>query len=170
MNEHGGLRVKISSFLDSRRYENFHLDVGVNDLIMNQFETISNPDYLSFAEIEPIHYRCYSIAQHFSEKLHAYTRVFKVGTNSRVKDMIDLFLIAQMVNIDSLSFRNACQLTFEHRSLHHLPEELTPPPKEWEKSFKKMAGDVGIEFSLFETFQKLELFINPMLKHTDNWF
>lgn len=169
LDEPGGLRVNISSFLDGRPFENFHLDIGVNDLNMDQFEIISNSDYLSFAEIEPIQYRCYSIAQHFSEKLHAYTRVFKNGNSSRVKDIVDMFLIAQMENIDSLSFRNACHLTFEHRATHAIPEKLPPPPIEWGKTFNKMAGDVGIEFTQDETFQKLELFINPMLKNPDNW-
>ena len=169
LDDPGGLRVNISSYLDGRRYENFHLDIGLNDLIMDQFEIISNPDYLSFAEIEPIQFRCYSIAQHFSEKLHAYTRVFNNGTSSRVKDLVDMFLIAQMENIDSFSFRNACQLTFEHRATHPIPEEIPPPPIYWDKTFKKMAGDVGIEFTQVETFQKLELFINPMLKNTENW-
>ena len=169
LDEHGGFRANISSYLDGRRYENFHLDINVNDLIMDQFEIISNPDYLSFAEIEPIQFRCYTIAQHFSEKLHAYTRVFNNGISSRVKDIVDMFLIAQMENINSLSFRNACQLTFEHRATHPIPEKLPPPPIEWEKPFKKMAGDVGIEFTQVETFQKLELFINPLLKNTDDW-
>lgn len=137
LTEHGGLRVHIASFLDSRRYENFHLDVGVNDLMMDQYEIISNPDYLSFAEIEPIHYRCYSIAQHFSEKLHAYTRVFKVGSSSRVKDIVDLFLIAQMENINSLSFRNACQLTFEHRATHPIPEKFPPLQKNGKSHLRK---------------------------------
>jgi predicted nucleotidyltransferase component of viral defense system len=167
--ENGDLRVNLSSFLDGRLYEKFHLDIGVNDLIMDQYELISNPDYLSFAEIEPIQFRCYSIAQHFSEKLHAYTRVYHNGISSRVKDMVDLFLIAQMEEIDSLSFRNACQRTFEHRATHLIPEKLPSLPIEWQKPFKKMAGDVGIEFTQDETFQKLELFINPMLKNTDNW-
>jgi predicted nucleotidyltransferase component of viral defense system len=71
LNDFGGLRLNITALLDGRLFEKFHLDVGVNDRIIGGFDTIFNLDYLSFADINPIEFECYSIAQHFAEKLHA---------------------------------------------------------------------------------------------------
>lgn len=168
LNDFGGLRFNITTLLDGRLFEKFHLDIGVDDRIIGGFETILNPDYLSFADIKPIAYECYNIAQHFAEKLHAYTRVFNNSGSSRVKDLIDMFLIAEMENIDSKSFENAIKKTFEFRSTHSLPAEFPKPPLEWVKPFNKMAGDIGIDLSQDEVFEKLEVFINPILHKTGN--
>lgn len=163
MNDFGGLRFNITTLLDGRRFEKFHLDIGVDDRIIGGVETILNPDYLSFADIKPIAYECYNIGQHFAEKLHAYTRVFNNSGSSRVKDLIDMFLIAEMENIDSKSFENAIKKTFEFRSTHPIPAQLPMPPIEWIKPFNKMAGDIGIDLTQEEVVEKLELFINPIL-------
>ena len=169
LDDFGGLRVNITAILDGRRFEKFHLDIDVKDRIIGQFDIISNSDYLGFAEIEPIQYECYSIAQHFAEKLHAYTRVFSNGGSSRVKDLIDMFFIAQMENIDLKSFTYACKQTFHNRDTHPIPSVLPAPPIDWEKPFKKMAGDIGIDLTQNEAFQKLEVFINPIVNETGNF-
>jgi predicted nucleotidyltransferase component of viral defense system len=166
LNDFGGLRFNITTLLDGRRFEKFHLDIGVDDRIIGGFETILNPDYLSFADIKPIAYECYNIAQHFAEKMHAYSRVFNHGGSSRVKDLVDMFLIAEMENIDSKSFENAIKKTFEFRSTHPIPAQLPMPPRDWEKPFNKMAGDIGIDLTQDEVFEKLEVFINPILHET----
>ncbi|MBE0686709.1 MAG: nucleotidyl transferase AbiEii/AbiGii toxin family protein [Anaerolineaceae bacterium] len=168
LNDFGGLRVNISAYLDGRRFERFHLDIGVDDRIIGGFETILNADYLSFADIEPNAYECYTIAQHFAEKLHAYTRVYNHGGSSRVKDLVDMFLIAEMENIDSNSFVNAIKETFEHRATHPIPAQLPTPPRDWEKPFNKLAVDVGISLTQNEAFEKLEELINPILNETGN--
>ena len=170
LNDFGGLRINISALLDGRRFERFHLDVGVDDRIIGGFETIFNEDYLGFADIKPIAYECYTIAQHFAEKLHAYTRVFNNSGSSRVKDLVDMFLIAEMENIESKTFVNAIKKTFEHRATHPIPSQLPKPPREWEKPFNKMAGDVGIDLTQNEAFEKIEVFITPILDEKGNLF
>jgi predicted nucleotidyltransferase component of viral defense system len=168
LNDFGGLRINISAFLDGRRFERFHLDVGIDDRIIGGFETLFNEDYLSFADIKPIEYECYTVAQHFAEKLHAYTRVFNHGGSSRVKDLVDMFLIAEMENIDSNSFVNAIKETFEHRATHPIPSQLPTPTQDWGKPFNKLAGDVGIGLTQNEAFEKLKVFIRPILDERGN--
>lgn len=170
LNDFGGFRINISAFLDGRRFERFHLDVGIDDRIIGGFETIFNEDYLGFADIKPIAYECYTIAQHFAEKLHAYTRVFNNSGSSRVKDLVDMYLITEMENIDSSSFVNAIKETFEHRATHLIPEQLPTPPRDWERPFTKLAGDVGIKLTQNEAFEKLEAFIHPILDEKGNLF
>ena len=80
-----------------------------------------------------------------------------------------MFLIAEMENIDSKSFRNAITTTFEFRSTHPFPEVLPKPPLGWVKPFNKMAEDVDIDLTLDEAFEKLEMFINPILHETGNF-
>jgi hypothetical protein len=95
-------------------------------------------------------------------------RVFNNSGSSRVKDLVDMFLIAEMENIDSKSFVNAIKKTFENRSTHLIPAELPTPPRDWEKPFNKMAGDIGINLTLNKAFDKLEVFIKPILNETGN--
>ena len=72
LNDFGGLRFSITSFLDGRRFEKFHLDIGIDDRIIGSAETILNPDFLSFADIKPIGYECYSCTAFFRKTTCLY--------------------------------------------------------------------------------------------------
>ncbi|PYY04051.1 MAG: hypothetical protein DMG69_31400 [Acidobacteria bacterium] len=69
-----GFRFPIRSLLDGRQFENFHLDVGYGDPLLETPDVLAGPDILAFAEIAPARVRCYPLTRQVAEKLHTYTR------------------------------------------------------------------------------------------------
>jgi hypothetical protein len=72
-----GFRFPIRCLLDGRQFENFHLDVGYGDPVLEAPEVLTGPDLLAFAEIAPAKVRCYPLTTQVAEKLHTYTRICK---------------------------------------------------------------------------------------------
>jgi hypothetical protein len=160
----GGLRFQVRVLLDGRAFEIFHIDVGAGDPVLEAPENLATPDLLQFADIQPTIVPCYPLTQQIAEKLHAYTRIHPSGESSRVKDFIDMLLIAQLGTIDGVKLFQALAATFDGRGTHPLPTKLPDPPKDWRRSFGKMAGDVGLSYVTFdEAVNALRQFLDPIL-------
>ena len=160
----GGKRYPLRSILDSRPFETFHIDIGMNDPLIERPDQLATPGLLSFADIQPTVIPCYPLTQQIAEKLHAYTRMHTSGASSRVKDFVDLLLMASLAEIRADRLSQALEATFLHWKTHPLPRELPQPPHTWATAFKKLANEAGIgHSSLEEAFIPLQQFLNPIL-------
>jgi hypothetical protein len=160
----GGDRYQLLSLLDGRRFEEFHLDVGIGDPLVEPVEYLQTPALLTFAGFSPTNVPCYPITQQIAEKLHACTRTFQTGESSRVKDYVDMLLLAHMGSIEGDRLREALMATFTARQTHPLPVEMPGPPPGWERPFQRMAAEVQLEQrSIKEANAALQQFLNPVL-------
>jgi hypothetical protein len=164
MDEQGGKRYPLTAILDSRPFETFHMDIGIGDALVEPPDKLVTPELLAFAGFQPTLIPCYPVSQQIAEKLHAYTGAYGSGKSSRVKDFVDMILLAGLAEIKAIKLRQAIDATFAQRGTHMLPEQLPPPPENWQPSFGKLAAQVGIEFaSLEEAFLALQRFLGPLL-------
>jgi hypothetical protein len=92
--------------------------------------------------------------QQFAEKIHAYT-VPRPSLNSRVRDLVDLYLLIASDSLNASLCAEALRLTFERRNTHDIPEELVPPPADWERPFQVLAEQCRIEIGYREAFETL---------------
>lgn len=160
----GGDRYQLQSLLDGRMFERFQLDVGVGDPLVEPVEYLQTPPLLQFADFSPTKVPCYPITQQIAEKLHAFTRTFQSGESSRVKDYVDILLLAGIRPIEGARLRQAIKATFEARQTHPIPMKLPEPPSGWERPFQRMAAEIQLEQqSIQEARIALERFINPAL-------
>ncbi|MFQ5409500.1 MAG: nucleotidyl transferase AbiEii/AbiGii toxin family protein [Anaerolineales bacterium] len=143
--EFGGQRFHAECILDGRRFERFQLDVGVDDRLVEPVEELTMPGLLTFAGLDPTIAPCYPLVQQIAEKLHAYTLPRVSGESSRVKDLVDILLLAEMYEYEGATLRRAIQATFEARGTHPLPAHLPEPPGTWAPPFRKLADEVGLE-------------------------
>jgi len=158
------LRFSIRALLDSRAFESFHIDVGVGDPIIGPIDYLDTPNLLSFANLESVSIPCYPVNQQIAEKLHAYSRPRGSGPSSRVKDFIDIILLAKLGEINKQELVAAIKATFDHASTHEIPSELSPPPREWLRPYNRMAESLGMdEVSFDEAYIHLQNFLNPIL-------
>lgn len=146
----GGARFPVEVRLDQRVFANFHLDVGVGDIVVDDQEWTSGEDYLSFAGIPPARFRVIPIAQQFAEKVHSYTLPRAGGSNSRVKDLVDLVLILDQSPPASASVRAAAEATFQCRSTHEIPSFLSVPSTTWASSYTAMAQELNLTQTTIE--------------------
>lgn len=164
MTDQVGLRVPVQCRLDSREFESFHVDIGVGDPVVAAAESFDVTHLLEFAGIPPTTVRCYPMSQHLAEKIHALTRPHGNRENSRVKDLVDIVIIAERSALAVPQAREAFAATFAARQTHAVPTRLPVLPRAWSPAYRRMAGEAGIKAHTFE--EGLELagrFINPLL-------
>jgi len=169
----GGTRYQIQALLDGRVFEKFHIDVGIGDPILEAVEYLQTPDLLTFADIAPAGVPCYPITQQVAEKLHAYTRPYPTGASTRVKDFVDILILADLEKLDGKKLLQAIQSTFQTRGTHPLPKRLPEPPKDWVPPFRRMSKQIDLGYhSLQEAFKIVQAFLNPVLdmQSLDTWY
>jgi hypothetical protein len=159
MENFAGIRFRVRSLL-----EEFHLDVGVGDPIVGTVEFLSTPALLEFAGIQPTVVPCYPVTQQIAEKVHALTRLHASGERSRVKDLVDILLMAELGEIDADLLMQALQATFDARRTHSLPVVFPDVPESWTIAFRKMADEIGLRYrSSEDASNAVKRFLNPIL-------
>jgi hypothetical protein len=64
--------------------------------------------------------------------------------NSRVKDLVDLLLLARTGEVRQAQLAEAVPMTFDRRKTHAIPSALVPPPETWERQFRALAAECGL--------------------------
>ena len=160
----GGHRYHVRCLLDGRVFEAFHVDVGVGDLLVDNFDYLHFDALLDFADIVSIEVPCYPITQQIAEKLHALTREYESGGSTRVKDFVDILLLAGLADIEGTNLSKAIQSTFEARKTHPLPQEMPALSKTLRREYTRLAKELELSFDDFYGAEKaLAEFFNPIL-------
>jgi hypothetical protein len=160
-----GFRFPVRCLLDGRQFENFHLDVGSGDPVLEAPEVLTAPDLLGFAEIPPAKVRCYPLTTQVAEKLHTYTRTYARGETSRARDLADILLTASLEQFNSAKLKQAIDATFQARASHAVPQELPDPPERISVSYRQLGRELDLPWpTIEEAGQAAAQFLNPILK------
>ncbi|MGA2928918.1 MAG: nucleotidyl transferase AbiEii/AbiGii toxin family protein [Solirubrobacteraceae bacterium] len=160
----GSHRFRVAAALGGRPFETFLLDIGLRSEPVAGIETLTTPDLLSFAGIEPVTVRVVPLELQIAEKLHAYTRTHKnKRPSTRTKDLVDLSLIAELSTLDAAVLKQAIDTTFSSRATDQLPTYLPPPPDEWRTPFRRLAQAVGVADDLEAGYTTAAALLNPIL-------
>ncbi|MBT3713115.1 MAG: nucleotidyl transferase AbiEii/AbiGii toxin family protein [Anaerolineae bacterium] len=159
----GGHRYHVRCLLDGRVFEAFHVDVGVGDLLVDNFDYLHFAALLDFADIASIEVPCYPITQQIAEKLHALTRQYESGGSTRVKDFVDILLLAGLADIEGTMLSEAIRSPFEVRKTHPLPQEMPALSKTIRREYTRLAKELDLSFAKFDAAEKaLAEFVNPV--------
>ena len=139
----GGTRFVVDAHI-GKRFTSFHLDCGQGDVPIGTIEHIKNKVDLSFAGVGTSYFPVYPIVDQFAEKLHAYTRP-RERENSRLKDILDMWLFIRYGLTNDNALRQAIQSTFEVYGTHAVPDRLPLPPESWLSAFEHQKEFVGID-------------------------
>jgi predicted nucleotidyltransferase len=152
---YGGARFQIEALIDGKRFTIFDLDIGIGDVWIEPHDELELKNYLDFAGFETPKIGVINIEQHFAEKVHAYT-LPRQSENSRVKDLVDLYLIVKNEKLNPELLKQCLRDTFSRRDTHDFSAELKAPPLSWEKPFKNFELGIKMEdcFKLVVSFVK----------------
>ena len=160
----GGLRFFVTAWVAGRAFESFHIDVGSGDPVIEPADKLETPPLLAFAGISSVTVPCYPLTQHLAEKVHAYVRPRATGESTRVKDLVDMILIAENMTLNGPALRTAIQATFTAQGAGEFPSSLPTPPSAWALPFRKLAEDVGLNCTtLEEAARAARAFLDPIL-------
>jgi predicted nucleotidyltransferase component of viral defense system len=154
----GGSRYPIQARMDGRDFARFHVDVGVGDEVLEPLDVVTGEDWLGFGGVVPPSLPIISAEQQVAEKLHAYTLPRGERVNTRTKDLIDMMLLIRGEKLDKDKTAAAVRATFLRRATHEVPNELDPPPAEWEPVFDALAKECGLTMKLREGFELVHEF------------
>lgn len=154
---YGGARYPVEARLDGRVFVRFHVDAGRGDVMLEPIERRAGRDWLAFAGIAPPLVPMIGREQQFAEKIHAYT-LPRARQNSRVRDLVDLYLLVVSETLDAAHCGYALGRTFERRATHAVPGELTPPPADWDGPFRTLAEECEIEVECGAAFERVQTF------------
>jgi hypothetical protein len=159
------VRFHVVAELAGRTFDEFVLDVGFDPPIGVEPDRLHGPELLAFAGIDPVVVRALPLEFAVAEKVHAYTRAYgnRMLASTRVKDLVDLVLIAGEASLDARHLRAALDVTFNHRATHPLPARLPRPEADWRVPYGRMCRDIGLEPDLGAGQQLAASLVDPVL-------
>lgn len=133
--------------LAGRTFDEFVLDVGFDTSTGVEPDRPRGPHLLAFAGIDPVVVRALTLEFAVAEKVHACTRAYgdRMLASTRVKDLVDLALIAGEAALDARRLRAAIDVTFRHRATHPLPARLPRPAADWRVPYGRMCREIGLD-------------------------
>lgn len=158
-----GQRWTIRADLAGREFERVAVDVGFGKAPVVEPDTIAASHLLDFADIAPVTVPALAVEQHLAEKLHAYTRGYGDGPSSRVKDLVDVVVIAHTTTVDVGRLRLAVASIFQRRATHDVPDRLPTPPSDWDRPWAKLVEHLPADADLPSGFAAAARFWDPVL-------
>ena len=160
----GSHRFRASTSLAGRPFETFLLDVGLQADEPIDAETLRTNDLLGFAGIDRVEVAAIPLELQTAEKLHAYTRTYEGERRStRVKDLVDLALIAELSSLDAGDLHSHIETVFSLRGTHRPPTTLPPAPADWATPFRRFAEEVGAPANLEKGHRDAAGLLDPVL-------
>jgi predicted nucleotidyltransferase component of viral defense system len=164
----GGQRWMVRAELAGRDFERVVIDVGFGMPPVVEPVVLEASRLLEFAEIPSIAVPALAVEQHLAEKLHAYSRTYSGDRpSSRVKDLVDIVVIAHTTTVDGERLRQAVTAIFERRATHEPPAALPSPPRDWARPWATLVKHLPAEPDLASGFSVAAAFWNPMLASPD---
>jgi Nucleotidyl transferase AbiEii toxin, Type IV TA system len=139
-----GWRFLVDARLDGRTFAKVRLDVVARPEEISATDRVRLPTVLAFAGFPDHEVEAVDPAQHFAEKLHAYTRPYGERPNSRVKDLPDLVLLLDGGLAPSAELLATVEHVFAARATHELPADLPDPPADWAGRYATLAEELDL--------------------------
>lgn len=160
-----GFRFRAEARLGGRLYgDPFGVDIGFADVLTAEPDVAQGSRFLEFAGIDPPTFRLYPRHAHIAEKLHAYTMP-RDRTNTRVKDLPDLALLASVGPLDAAELRRAIEATFSFRGTHSTPPSVPVPSADWAPVYERMAREDELPWpTLVDVHDAASSFIDHVLQ------
>jgi hypothetical protein len=158
------IRYHVIAELAGRTFDEFVLDVGFDPPTDVELARLRGPDLLAFADLAPAEVAAVPLEYQIAEKVHAYTRGYGDRTRStRVKDLVDLAMIATEGAPDAALLRAAIDRTFARRAGQPLPPTLPDPPPDWRVPYGRMAREIGLDPDLDSGHALAARLLDPVL-------
>lgn len=158
-------RYRVMAMLDGRRFEQITVDVGFNFSFDDRVDQLRGQSLLEFADLPPIEIPALPLERHLAEKLHAYTRTFEGNrVNTRVRDLVDIILIAAFAEFQAARLRTAIEATFADRASQLRPRSIPLPPSVWDASYQRLAREVDLDPDVNAGHARAAAFLDPILQ------
>lgn len=163
-----GSRVHVTASLGPTTFAAFHIDVVVGTSMSGEPDLIAPMPPLVISGLIRPPYRTFPVADHLADKLCAIISTYGVGSSprvsSRIKDLVDIALIASTQRISGPALRSAIIANTAHRGLSTPDAFAVPDEGSWRRGFPRVAADVpGHALGYDEAVAVASALLNPVL-------
>jgi predicted nucleotidyltransferase component of viral defense system len=160
------VRYVVTGDLAGRLFEQFPLDAALVEAPALAPDVISIDGSLAFAGVGVPPLAVIAIEQHVAEKVHAYVSRYgdEQRRSTRVKDLVDLVLIARHSSPGAERLGQALGTTFERSRKTAMPDKLPPPPRDWTVPYAQLAAEVGLPSDLAAAHAEAGALLDPVLR------
>lgn len=164
-----GSRVHVRAMLGAKTFAVFHIDVVVGTAMSGEPDEVAplTPQHVD-GLVRPS-YRAFPLPDHVADKfaaiLSTHVRGDTVSGSSRIKDLVDIALVATTQQISGPALRVAILAGAAHRNLT-LPDVFAVPDEAvWRRGYPQSAADVPGPTPTFDEAVTLACaLLNPVLK------
>lgn len=140
-----GARVHVKARLGPTPFATFHIDVVVATAMTGTPDVVAPLTPLDIEGLIRPHYRVFPVPDHLADKLCAtigtYPQSGQPSNSSRVKDLVDIAIIATTQTVGSKALRTAVTTNAALRRLE-LPERFAvPDPVGWAARYPRVAAE-----------------------------
>lgn len=140
-----GARVHVNARLGPTPFASFHIDVVVGTVMTGTPDVVAPLTPLDIEGLIRPRYRVFPIADHLADKLCAtigsYTRAGQPTSSSRVKDLVDIAIIAGTQTVQAAALTSAVVSNAAMRKIG-LPERFAVPDRTgWAARYPKVAAE-----------------------------
>lgn len=124
-----GRQIDLQCYAGVKPVLAFHIDLVVGSLMTAEPETRTGSSPITVPGVEPPRVQLYPIVDHLADKVCATETLYRGHPSSRVRDIVDIIVIATTHEIDGTALRVAIDGERLNRSL---PKRVTfDPPATW---------------------------------------
>ena len=139
-----GWRFPVETRMAGRKFASVRLDVVARDDEVSKTRRVELPGVLDFAGLERHEVEIVDPAQHFAEKVHAFTRTYGDRPNTRVRDLPDMVLLIDDGLESTPELLSIVSRLFEARGEPAMPDELPDPPSFWHENYRALAAELDV--------------------------
>ncbi len=140
-----GSRAHVDATLGATRYARFHVDVVVGTAMTAPPDLVRPLTPLTLAGLVRPDYRAFPVPDHLADKLLAVHETHRAGgqahISSRIKDLVDIALIAATQEVKGSALRTAVVVGALHRN-QDLPTQFVVPDV-WRAGYPKKAAETA---------------------------
>jgi hypothetical protein len=163
-----GWRFPVESRMAGRKFANVRLDVVARDDEISKTQRVELPGVLDFAGLARHDVEAVDSAQHFAEKVHAFTRSYGERPNTRVRDLPDMVLLIDDGLEPTPELFSIVSRLFDARANAAMPVELPDPPSFWHENYPALAADLDVSAkTLDEAMTLIRAFWAALLRHKE---
>lgn len=137
-------RLAASAVLAGRPFGSVRLDVSPRIHELTTTDQVALPNSLEFAGIPSRMVEVIGLTRHAAEKLHAMKRDFGDRPNTRVRDLVDIVILAEQGLLPSAALAAEVVRVWEQRDGTSPPAVLPSLPGSWLDRYETMARELGL--------------------------
>lgn len=144
------------------------IDVVVGTSMSGEPDLVAPMTPLTVAGLVRAPYRTFPLADHLADKLCAIIGTYRAGqsvrSSSRIKDLVDIALIASTQHVSGPALRSAIIANTAHRGLTIPDTFAVPEEASWRRGYATVAADVPGKAPTFDEAVALaSALLNPAL-------